>query len=68
MNGYALWTMANLAVHREGQLRDYYLRRRKQGMHYLSLITAVTIKLTHITWRILTDKRDYLRTPPARSL
>ena len=61
-----IWTMANLAVRTEGDLRTYYLRRRRDGLHYLSAVTATAIKLCRIAWRILTDRRDYL--PDARQI
>jgi transposase len=63
-----LWMMASIAVHKEGHLRNDYLRRRKQGLHHLSAVTAGALKLCRITWRILTDGRDYLPdAPPTRS-
>lgn len=55
-----LWMMAAIAVRREGELRDYYLRRRREGLHYLSAVTAAAIKLTRIVWRILTDQRNFI--------
>lgn len=55
-----LWMMAAIAVRTEGQLRDYYLRRRREGLHHLSAVTAAAIKLCRTTWRILTDQRDYI--------
>ena len=57
---HTLWAMAYQAVYREGDLRDYWLRKRAQGLKHKAAVTAVAIKLAHITWRILTDKRDYL--------
>lgn len=54
-----LWTMAHIAVRREGDLRSYFLRRRRQNLHYLTIITAVAIKLSRVVWRIMTDQRDY---------
>ena len=59
-----LWMMASLAVRREGDLRDYYLRRRQQGLHYLTVVTAVALKLCRVVWRILRDQRDYQPHPP----
>lgn len=56
---HTLWSMASQAVRTEGDLRTYYLRRKTQGMHYLSAVTAVASKLGHIAWRILTDQRPY---------
>jgi hypothetical protein len=52
--------MAHLAIRKEGELRDHYLRKRRQGLHHLSATTAVTLKLTRICWRILTDQRDFI--------
>lgn len=55
-----LWNMAYQAVYQEGDLRDYWLRKKAQGLTHKEAVTAAAIKLCHITWRILTDKRDYL--------
>jgi transposase len=55
-----LWAMAHQAVRREGPLRDFYLRKRKAGLHHLSAVTAVAVKVCRICWRILTDQRDYV--------
>jgi len=54
-----LWGMAHRAAYQEGDLRTYWLRRRAEGLHYLAAVTATAIKLTHVVWRILTDRRDY---------
>jgi transposase len=62
-----LWHMAHRACLKEGDLRDYYLRRKAAGLKHLSAVTAVAIKLGHVTWRILTDRRDYLPQRPASS-
>lgn len=55
-----LWSMAHLAVLQEGPLRDFFLRKRKAGLHHLAAVTAAAVKLTRIAWRILTDQRDYI--------
>jgi transposase len=55
-----LWAMAMRSLQQEGDLHDYWLRRRRDGTHHLVAVTAVAAKLCHITWRILTDRRDYL--------
>jgi len=59
-----LWLMARQACLTEGDLRDYYLRRKRQGLHHLSAVTATALKLTRIVWRILTDRRDYVPVQP----
>jgi transposase len=55
-----LWGMAHIAVRTEGPLREFYLRKRRTGLHYLSVVTAVAVKVCRISWRILTDERDYI--------
>jgi transposase len=59
-----LWAMAMRSLQYEGDLHDYWLRRRRDGTHHLVAVTAVAAKLCHITWRILTDRRDYLPQSP----
>jgi len=54
-----LWLMAARAVQSEGDLRTFYLRKRKQGLHHLAAVTATALRLCHVIWRILTDERDY---------
>lgn len=60
-----LWAMTMRALQQEGDLRNYWLRKRREGVHHLAAVTATTIKLCHVTWRILTDRRDYLPQRPA---
>ena len=57
---HTLWNMAFQAVYQEGEIRDYWLRKSAEGLKHKAAITAAAIKLCQITWRILTDKRDYL--------
>jgi hypothetical protein len=52
--------MAFQAIYQEGEIRDYWLRKMADGLKHKAAITATSIKLCHIAWRILTDKRDYL--------
>jgi len=61
---HTLWAMAHRACYQEGDLRDYWLRRRGDGLHHLAAVTATAIKLSHVVWRILTDRRDYLPKAP----
>ena len=56
-----LWLMAHRAVYKEGDLRDFWLRKKhRQKKHHLAAVTAVASKLCHIVWRIMTDRRDYI--------
>jgi len=55
-----LWLMAYRAVYQEGDLREYWLKKKAQNKHHLVAVTAVARKLCHVVWRIMTDRRDYL--------
>ena len=55
-----LWQMAYRAIYQEGDLRQFWLRKRTQKTHQLAAVTAVAGKLCHIIWRIMTDERDYI--------
>lgn len=54
-----IWQMAHRACYQEGDLRDYWLRRKRQGLSHRSAVTATAIKLCHATLRIMTDRRNY---------
>ena len=60
-----LWMMAFVAVRSKGPLQRHYLKRRKRGLHHLAAITAASLKLARIVWRICTDQRDYKSKPPS---
>ena len=62
---HTLWQMAHRACYQEGDLRDYWMRRRGDGLSHRSAVTATAIKLCHVAWRILTDRRDYRPTAPS---
>jgi len=61
---HTLWAMAHRACYQEGDLRDYWLRRKGQGLKHLAAVTAVAIKLCPVVWRIMTDRRNYLPQRP----
>jgi len=61
---HTLWAMAHRACYQEGDLRDYWLRRKGQGLKHLAAVTAVAVKLCPIIWRIMTDRRNYLPQRP----
>lgn len=61
---HTLWQMAHRACYQEGDLRHYWLRRRGDGLSHRSAVTATALKLCHVVWRILTDRRDYLPQRP----
>lgn len=55
-----LWQMAYRAAYQEGDLRDFWLKKKGQNKHQLVAVTAVARKLCHVVWRIMTDRRDYI--------
>lgn len=55
-----LWQMAYRAVYQEGDLRNFWLKKKGQNKHQLVAVTAVARKLCHIVWRIMTERRDYI--------
>jgi transposase len=57
----SLWQMAYRALTTEGDLRDFWRRKHRQNKHHLVATTAVANKLCHVVWRIMTDRRDYIR-------
>jgi len=59
-----LWGMAMRSLQQEGELHDYWLRKRREGTHHLTAVTAIAAKICRRAWRILTDERDYLPQPP----
>jgi transposase len=59
-----LWTMTFRALQQEGDLRDYWLRKRRLGAHHFAAVTATAVKLCHVVWRIMIDCRDYLPQQP----
>jgi transposase len=56
-----LWQMAFRAAYQEGDLRNYWLKKKSQNKHHLVATTAVARKLCHIVWRIMTEQRDYIQ-------
>lgn len=57
----SLWAMAYRALITEGDLRDFWRKKHRQNKHHLVATTAVANKLCHVVWRIMTDRREYIR-------
>ena len=55
-----LWQMAYRALQHEGDLRDFWLKKKRENKHQFVAVTAVARKLCHVVWRIMTDQRDYI--------
>jgi transposase len=56
-----LWQMAYRALQEEGDLRNFWLKKKRQNKHQFVAVTAVARKLCHVVWRIMTDQRDYIQ-------
>jgi transposase len=56
-----LWQMAYRALQQEGDLRDFWFKKKRQHKHQFVAVTAVARKLCHVVWRIMTDHRDYIQ-------
>jgi transposase len=57
----SLWQMAYRALMTEGDLRNFWRKKLSQNKHHFVATTAVANKLCHVVWRIMTDRRDYIR-------
>jgi len=55
-----LWQMAYRALQQEGDLRDFWFKKKRQNKHQFVAVTAVARKLCHVVWRIMIDRRDYI--------
>ena len=55
-----LWMMAAMAIRSQCELRCFYQRKRKRGLHHLSAVTATAIKLTRAVRRACIDQREHL--------
>jgi transposase len=55
-----LWQMAYRALQQEGDLRNFWLKKKRQNKHQFVAVTAVARKLCHVVWRIMTDRRNYI--------
>jgi transposase len=56
-----LWQMAYRALQQEGDLRNFWLKKKRQNKHQFVAVTAVARKLCHVVWRIMTDQREYVQ-------
>jgi hypothetical protein len=52
--------MAYRALQQEGDLRDFWFKKKRQNKHQFVAVTAAARKLCHVVWRIMTDRRDYI--------
>jgi len=60
---YYLFHAARGAVKADPELKEYYLKKEKEGKHYFVRLAAVSRKLLLRIYRVLKDKRCYVKSP-----
>lgn len=57
---------ASSAMMREGPNRDYYLKKRGQGLGHVQALIALARRRVDVLWALLRDNRPFEPAPPAR--
>jgi transposase len=57
---------ASAAMMREGPNRDYYLKKRGQGLGHVQALIALARRRVDVLWALLRDNRPFETTPPMR--
>src|SRR4051794_18219596 len=57
---------ASAAMMREGPNRDYYLKKRGQGLGHIQALIALARRRVDVLWALLRDNRPFELTPPMR--
>jgi transposase len=57
---------ASAAMVREGPNRDYYLKKRGQGLGHVQALIALARRRVDVLWALLRDNRPFEPTPPMR--
>ena len=57
---------ASAAMMREGPNRDYYLKKRGQGLGHVQALIALARRRVDVLWALLRDNRPFETAPPAR--
>jgi hypothetical protein len=53
---------------REGPNRDYYLKKRKEGLKHVQALIALARRRVDVLWALLRDGRHFeLKAPAART-
>ena len=64
----ALYLSAFVLYRRHRCLFRLYQKMRSASRHHIDALVIVAHKLARIIWRLLTDNRPFLKTPPKRQL
>lgn len=57
---------ASAAMMREGPNRDYYLKKRGEGLGHIQALIALARRRVDVLWALLRDNRPFEITPPLR--
>lgn len=60
---YYLFHAARAAIKADPELKEYYLKKEKESKHYFVRLAAVSRKLLLRIYRVLKDKRHYVKSP-----
>ncbi|WP_329344996.1 IS110 family transposase [Streptomyces sp. NBC_01352] len=62
---HVFYTAAQTAMMRPGPSRDYYLKKRAEGLIHTQALLALARRRVDVLWAMLRDKRHFTPTPPA---
>lgn len=61
---HVLYMAAQTAMMRPGPSRDYYLKKRAEGLIHTQALLALARRRVDVLWAMLRDKRHFTLTPP----
>lgn len=61
---WVFYMAAQTAMMRPGPSRDYYLRKRAEGLHHTQALLALARRRVDVLWAMLRDKRLFTSVPP----
>lgn len=62
---HVFYMAAQTAMMRPGPSRDYYLKKRAEGLIHTQALLALARRRVDVLWAMLRDKRHFTLTPPA---
>lgn len=62
---HVFYMAAQTAMMRPGPSRDYYLKKRAEGLIHTQALLALARRRVAVLWAMLRDKRHFTPTPPA---
>jgi hypothetical protein len=55
---------AQTSIIRDGPNRDFYLKKRSEGLKHVQAVIALARRRVSVLWALLRDKRVFTPTPP----